>query len=204
MLKYAKVINEETKQCEVGLGEPTAIFDEVEKVRTWQEIENNVPIEKSETYIETMTVGEWYESIGMTEQEVELGYNGIWYLKGYAPKRPLEELKEAKREEINKARDAEEQGGFSYMGKVFDSDQVSCIRMMGASQALANAPAETTVTWTCQDNTTINLNGTEFDGLVVALATHSNTCHQKATELKAQIEKATSAEELEGIKWNQD
>ena len=225
MLKYAKVINEETKQCEVGLGDPTAIFDEVEKVRTRQEVEQqeqvvpaeydeqgnlvkeetteivDVPVEKSETYIETMTVGEWYESIGMTEQEVELGYNGLWYLKGYAPKRPLEELKKAKREEINQARDAEEQGGFSYMGKVFDSDQVSCIRMMGASQALANAPAETTITWTCQDNSTINLNGTEFAGLVVALATHSNTCHQKATELKAQIEKATSAEELEEIKW---
>lgn len=119
------------------------------------------------------------------------------------PKPSLQELKEAKREEINQARDAEEQGGFSYMGKVFDSDQVSCIRMMGASQALANAPAETTITWTCQDNSTIDLNGTEFAGLVVELATHSNTCHQKATALKEQIEKATSAEELEGIKWNQ-
>ena len=118
-------------------------------------------------------------------------------------KKTLEELKEAKREEINQARDEAEQGGFEYMGKVFDSDQVSCIRMMGASQSLANAPTETTITWTCQDNSTIDLNGTQFAGLVVALATHSNTCHQKATELKAQIEKATSAEELEGLKWNQ-
>lgn len=114
----------------------------------------------------------------------------------------IEELKEEKRAEINQARDEAEQGGFEYMGKVFDSDQVSCIRMMGASQSLANAPAETTITWTCQDNSTIDLNGTQFAGLVVALAKHSNTCHQKATELKAQIEKATSAEELEEIKWN--
>ena len=138
---------------------------------------------------------------GFSYMEIEESFEGKFYIKGYAPQKPLEELKEAKRAEINAARDAEEQGGFSYMGKVFDSDQVSCIRMMGASQALANAPAETSITWTCQDNTTINLNGTEFAGLVVALATHSNTCHQKATELKAQIEKATSAEELEEIKW---
>lgn len=120
------------------------------------------------------------------------------------PEPTFDELKLAKREEINRYRDATEQGGFEYLGKVFDSDQVSCIRMMGASQALAKAPAETTITWTCQDNSTIDLNGTEFAGLVVALATHSNTCHQKATALKEQIEKATSAEELEGIKWNRD
>lgn len=169
MLKWAKVINEETKECDVGTG-------------------NDI---------------EYYQSIGMSEQDVDLAYNGIWYLSGYAPEQPLDELKSKKRDEINQARDAEEQAGFEYMGKVFDSDQVSCIRMMGASQALVNAPAETTITWTCQDNSTIDLNGTEFAGLVVALATHSNTCHQKATELKAQIEKATSAEELEGIKWNQ-
>ena len=38
-----------------------------------------------------MTVGEWYESIGMTEQDVEQAYNGDWYLKGYAPVQPLDE-----------------------------------------------------------------------------------------------------------------
>ena len=123
MLKYAKVINEETKQCEVGLGDPTAIFDEVEKVRTWQETEKQeqvvpaeydeqgnlvkeetteiieVPVEKSENYIETTTVGQFYESIGMIEQDVEQAYNGDWYLKGYAPTQPLDELKALKRSE---------------------------------------------------------------------------------------------------------
>ena len=39
-------------------------------------------------------------------------------------------------------------------------------------------------------------------GLSVALAEWSNTCHQKATALKAQIETATSEEELENISWN--
>ena len=120
------------------------------------------------------------------------------------PKPTFDELKIAKREEINQARDAAEQGGFEYMGKIFDSDQVSCIRMMGASQALLSAPPETTITWTCQDNSTINLNGTAFAGLVVALATHSNTCHQKATALKAKIEEAKTKEELDKITWYEE
>ena len=60
MIKYFKVTNEDTKQCDVGLG-------------------TNV---------------EFYESIGMTLQEVEQGYDGQWYLKGYAPVKPEPTLEE--------------------------------------------------------------------------------------------------------------
>lgn len=56
MLKYAKIINEETKECSVGIG----------------------------------TNAEFYQSIGMIEQDVEQGYNGSWYISGYAPDKPIE------------------------------------------------------------------------------------------------------------------
>ena len=71
MIKYAKIINEKTKQCEVGLG----------------------------------TNAEFYKSIGMTEMEVELAYNGSWYVAGYAPEKPaptweeIDKLREQYREE---------------------------------------------------------------------------------------------------------
>lgn len=67
MLKYAKIINEQTKQCDVGLG-------------------TNV---------------KFYKSIGMVEMDVEQAYNGLWYLKGYAPKQPVEEKQEQVREVRN-------------------------------------------------------------------------------------------------------
>ena len=54
MYKYAKIINEEKKTCDVGLG----------------------------------TNAEFYKSIGMTKQEVEQDYNGVWYLYGYCPVKP--------------------------------------------------------------------------------------------------------------------
>ena len=113
----------------------------------------------------------------------------------------LNELKEAKRAEINAARDQAEQGGFEYMGKVFDSDPISCQRISMAAQAMALADDTATITWTCQDNTTIDLNKTQLIGMVAALAAWSNTCHQKATALKAQIDAAETAEELENITW---
>ena len=168
MIKYAKIINEETKEVQIGSG----------------------------------TNSTFYQSIGMTEMDVEQAYDGNWYLTGFAPQKPLEEIKAEKRAEINTARDAAEQGGFEYMGKSFDSDQVSAQRISMAAQAMAIAPEGTTITWTCQDNTTIDLTAQELVGLVIALATWSNTCHEKATALKAQIEAAKTAEELEKITWD--
>lgn len=122
------------------------------------------------------------------------------------PERTLDELKEQKRIEINHSRDAAEQGGFEYMGKVFDSDQVSCQRISTAAQALqlmnlgegSDIPV---ITWTCADNSTIDLTASDLAGLVIALMEHSNSCHQKATELKEQVEKATTEEELNAISW---
>ncbi len=54
-MKYAKIINNETKQVEVGIGTNT----------------------------------EFYQSIGMSEMEVEQAHNGNWYLTGYAPTQTL-------------------------------------------------------------------------------------------------------------------
>ena len=139
------------------------------------------------------------ENEGATIQDLGDGKYQIIKL----PELALDELKKAKREEINAARDAAEQGGFLYKGKVFDSDSVSCIRISSAAQAMIFAPEGTTITWTCQDNTTIDLTAEELIGLVIALADWSNTCHQKATELKAQINACKSKEELELITWKE-
>lgn len=146
----------------------------------------------------------YFESIGFTEQDVEKAYNNRWYLKEFLPQKPLAELKSEKRAEINKARDEAEQGGFEYMGKVFDSDPISCQRISCAAQAMqmsAMTEETPTIVWTCKDNTTIELNAQELMGLVVALAEWSNTCHEKATALKKQIEACQTPEELDPIKW---
>lgn len=139
----------------------------------------------------------YFEEETYTEKELVKYYQIV-----ELPKPSLDELKEAKQAEINQARDKSEQGGFEYMGKVFDSDQVSCQRISIAAQAMANASDDATITWTCQDNTTVDLNKTQLAELVAALATWSNTCHEKATALKSQIEAAKTTEELEKITWD--
>lgn len=50
-------------------------------------------IENEETKVCSVGIGtdtEFYQSIGMSEMEVEQAYNGQWYLKGYAPQPSIE------------------------------------------------------------------------------------------------------------------
>lgn len=115
MLKYAKIVDEETKLCEVGLGDPDAPFSEkVVPAVTHEDVipaeydeegnlikeEQIVTIVDVEEYTEIITVGDYYESIGMTEMDVEQAYNGNWYVEGYAPEKPAPTW-----EEIDKARE---------------------------------------------------------------------------------------------------
>ena len=97
MKKYALIVNEETKACEVGLGTNTA----------------------------------FYQSIGMTEMEVEQAYDGNWYIEGYAPQKP-----EPAYEEILQARED------AYRNEV---DPITChIQRLGDEEQTAEIIAEIT------------------------------------------------------------
>lgn len=128
-------------------------------------------------------------------------YFQINELKSFIPELSLDELKQQKKDEINHARDEAEQGGFEYMGKTFDSDLVSAVRIQGAAQLAMQTEGDYTIVWTCQDNSTISLTKDELIGLSGALAQWSNNCHEKATDLKAQIDLAQSKEDLDLIVW---
>ena len=101
MKKYAKIVNEETKLCNVGEGNPADIFsqrlvpavthEEVVKPAEFDKDGNIVAPEErkmvvdKEEYTETITVGDYYKLVGMEEMDVEQGYDNQWYLEGHAP-----------------------------------------------------------------------------------------------------------------------
>lgn len=88
MKHYAKVVSENTKACIVGFGDPDAVFKTEKRI---------VGVAQDGSYLyeeKTVTVGEYYESLGMSLLDVEEAEDGGWYLAGYAPKRSLSELKE--------------------------------------------------------------------------------------------------------------
>lgn len=114
------------------------------------------------------------------------------------------DLKKEKIREFKTIRDQKETGGFSYLGKTFDSDEKACQRIAIAAQnalaALMTKQEFPPIEWTCQDNTTINLNAQMFLGLSAALAEHSARIHGIYNHLKILIEES-KVEELEKILW---
>ncbi len=121
------------------------------------------------------------------------------------PPPTLEEVKAAKRAEINAERDRREQAGFPYMGTVFDSDPISAQRLTVAANTalmakMANSPFS--ITWTTQGNTQIILDADEMMGTLPALAANANALQEQATALKARVDAAATVDEVNAIGWN--
>lgn len=119
----------------------------------------------------------------------------------------LDVAKSIQRRRINDARDAEEDAGFDYLGKRFDSNAQAIKRLYGAALAAQSAlsagaiPGDHFVDWTCADGSVKPLTYAEAAGLVVAMAPIGAALHGKAKALKAQIDAAASVAEVEAVKW---
>lgn len=64
--------------------------------------------------IGTGTNHAFYESIGMELMDVEQGYDGSWYVAGYAPKQPISKLRTSALSRIDSATSAAILSGFEY------------------------------------------------------------------------------------------
>lgn len=120
---------------------------------------------------------------------------------------PLATIKAAKRKAINKARDAEEEAGFDYLGKRFDSDAQAIKRLYGAAMAAQAAMAggaaggNFMVTWTCADGSTIDLSYAQMAAIPIAMAQVSGALHIKARGLKAQVDAAADHAAVAAVCW---
>lgn len=116
----------------------------------------------------------------------------------------LAEAKANQRQQINSIRDTIEQSGFEYLGKQIDSDSVSVQRITVASQAAMaalQAGLPFLLEWTCQDGTTLELDGVAMLGMSPALAMFANALHVHAKTKKDLIEAATTVEAVAAIVW---
>ena len=120
----------------------------------------------------------------------------------------IESLKKKKIEELKTIRNEKESGGFPYMGKVLDSDALSCQRMSMAAQSATTAiltkQAFPELLWSCADNSSLLLGAEGLAGIPSALSMFSAELHGIYGELKVQIEAATTKETLELIKWPEE
>lgn len=112
--------------------------------------------------------------------------------------------KAAKWDEIKAARAAAEFGGFAWDGSIFDCDELAQSRIQGgvllAMQAEAvGAPFE--IDWTLADNTVRTLAGAGMIAAGLAMGGHVSAQHEIARALRAAIDAALTAEQLEAVIW---
>lgn len=114
-------------------------------------------------------------------------------IKQWVDPRSLDAIKAQKWTEIKSERDRLEFSGFEFEGGVYDSDQVSQGRIMGA------ASAGTDQTWTLADNTTVNLTGLQLQQLYATLQVHIASVHERGRKARLAVESAETKEEVVAI-----
>jgi len=114
-------------------------------------------------------------------------------LKDWIDPRTLNEIKAQKWAEIKSERDQLEFGGFEFDGGIYDSDQVSQGRIMGAAAAGLDQ------VWTLKDNTTVNLTASQLQQLYAALQAHIASVHERGRIARQLIHEAETKEQVEEI-----
>ena len=113
--------------------------------------------------------------------------------KQWIDPRTLDDLKTQKWNEIKAERDQLEFGGFEFEGNIYDSDQISQGRILGATSAGLSQ------VWTLADNTTVNLTADQLVQIYQALQTHTASVHQRGRIAREVIMSATTKEDVESV-----
>ena len=114
-------------------------------------------------------------------------------IKQWVDPRSLDALKAQKWAEIKQQRDHLEFGGFEFEGNIYDSDQVSQGRIMGAVSAGIDQ------TWTLADNTAVALSALQLQQLYAALQSHIASVHERGRIARQLILEAETKEQVEAV-----
>ena len=123
------------------------------------------------------------------------GFWGVfdYEIKQWIDPRTLDEIKAQKWAEIKAMRDQLEFGGFEFEGSIYDSDQVSQARIMGAVIAGVDQ------VWTLADNTTVELSASQLQQLYAALQAHIASAHERGRIARQLIYEAETKEQVEAV-----
>lgn len=133
--------------------------------------------------------GEWYAAEGKPSENHIYDYD----LKDWIDPRTIDDIKAQKWAEIKSQRDQLEFGGFEFEGNIYDSDQVSQNRIMGAAIAGMDQ------VWTLADNTHVALTADQLKGLYTALQTHIASAHERGRIAREAIYASNTIEEVEAV-----
>lgn len=120
------------------------------------------------------------------------------------PQPTLEDAKQQKWFDIKMKRDSEERSPLPFLNKLLDFDSISSERLawaIDAARTAVMAGQSFSVEWTCTDNSVLPMTEQDILGIPIAVAQRSDTLHKKARAMKAQIDSATTKEDVYAITW---
>lgn len=132
-------------------------------------------------------------------QQAYIEDKGEYYECVAIPAPSLDELKQAKINELKTIRDNEEVKPIAYNGNLFDYDDKARDRINSAIIALSITGQS--IEWTTADNTNVLVTANDLRGVIANVAVRSNQLHAKYRELKEQVLACSTAEEVAEIVW---
>lgn len=123
---------------------------------------------------------------------------GAWVIESDgAPASPtLAEAKAAKVKDLRALREVAISSGFTWDGSMFDSDQKSQTRILGA--AIAALPS---IPWRLADNSWRTLSAADTTALWGALQAHIQQAFATFAAREAQVMAATTVEQVQAVAW---
>lgn len=134
------------------------------------------------------------------ENKATIEDKGEYYECIAIPAPSLEELKQAKINELKNIRDDEEVKPISYQGYRFDYNDKARDRINAAIIALDVSKGQ--IAWTTADNTEVMMNADDLRGVIAAVAVRSNKLHNAYRTAKEKVLEATTKEEVEKVVLN--
>lgn len=115
---------------------------------------------------------------------------------------PIENIKQRKILMLKRQRDTAEVEPITYNGHVFDYDDKARDRINAAIIALSLQGNDASIDWTTADNQDVKVTANDLRMVIAAVAVRSNALHIAYRKAKAQVEAASTAEEVEAVTMN--
>ncbi len=131
--------------------------------------------------------------------------DGVWMWDALANTDDLIVAKAASWTAIKTERDRRERLPLDYLDKKLDFDSLSSDRLTwaiaAARSAIANGTKDSSLEWTCLDDSILTMTAQQIVDLPIAVAQRADGLHRRARELRAAIDAAKTVEEVQAIKW---
>lgn len=141
-------------------------------------------------------------AIWCNQNKATIEDKGDYYEVVTLPLPTLEKIKDAKIAELKAQRDAREVEPINYQGYSFDYDSKARERINAAIIALDQQGADAAIAWTTADDNDVTVTAADLRAIVAAVAVRSNALHIAYRKAKAQVEAASTAEEVEAVTMN--